>query len=38
MALAVPSLSMTSPLISTFQVLTTGVVVLPGGDVEGHGR
>ena len=29
MALAVPSLSMTSPLISTFQVLTTGVAVLP---------
>lgn len=29
MALAVPSLSMISPLISTFQVLTTGVAVLP---------
>ena len=30
MALAVPSLSMTSPLISTFQVLiTAGVAVLP---------
>ena len=27
MSLAVPSLSMTSPLISTFQVLTTGVVL-----------